>query len=145
MVLMMVITRAIHRKNCHRKHDSENKIDSKPDQHYKKVKRQAEVRLHILQPQHRMDEINQLHNPATPSPGEQHPVIFQYRFDGPVNHFGSGVDTETCSSSSSKSFYCQSYSNHNTRINMFRVLLSWNKGYMDYFKARFFFGPLLSL
>jgi hypothetical protein len=41
-----------------------------------------------------MDEINQLHNPATLFPGEKHPVIFQYRFDRPLSHFASGVATE---------------------------------------------------
>lgn len=138
MVLMMIVTREIHRKNCHRKHDSESKIDPKPNQHYKEVKGRAEVKLYIFQFQHQMDKINQRHNPATPSPGEQHPVIFQYRFDGPLSHFGSGVTTETYSSSYSKSLHCPNYSNHNTRTNMFRVLLSRNKGYMDYFKASFY-------
>ena len=137
MVLMMVVTRAIQRKKCHKKHDSESKIDPKPNQHYKKVKGRTEIKLHIFQPQHRIDEINQLHNPATPFPGEKHPVIFQYRFDRPLSHFGSGVATKIYFSSCSKSFYCQSYSNHNTRTNKFRVLLSGNKSYKDYFKAWF--------
>ena len=141
----MVLTRAIHRKNCHSKHNSENKIDPKPNQHYKQVKGRGEVKLHTFQPQHRMDEINQLHNPATPSPSEQHPVIFQYRFDGPLSHFRSGVATEPYASSCNKSFYCQSYSNLTIRINIFRVLLSEKKCYMDYFKVWFLCWSLLSL